>query len=175
VGNWSVAEAASYAIALTEAEIQQNRGAIKALSDIGPPPHTVDQLWVECSCLARMEAMPGRMSWWQLGRVLLGGPESSVLDLPALLRGWRFSLDALWPEVSRLDLMMEAPALAMPVFFFLGRRDHWVPPAASVPYFEELRAPLKELVWFEESGHEPVIDEADKFNAAMVELVRPAA
>ena len=63
----------------------------------------------------------------------------------------------------------------MPVFFFLGRHDHWVPAAASVAYFEALRAPAKRLVWFEASGHQPFVDEPEKFNAAMVELVRPAA
>jgi len=36
-----------------------------------------------------------------------------------------------------------------------------------------LTAPSKKLVWFEDSGHEPPIDESAKFNAAMAELVRP--
>jgi pimeloyl-ACP methyl ester carboxylesterase len=63
----------------------------------------------------------------------------------------------------------------MPVFFFLGRRDHWVPPEVSVSYYETLEAPAKNLVWFEQSGHEPFADEPEKFNAAMAELVRPAA
>ena len=66
-------------------------------------------------------------------------------------------------------------ALQMPVFLFLGRHDHWVPPETSVAYFETLSAPAKTLVWFEESGHEPFVDEPAKFNAAMVELVRPVA
>jgi hypothetical protein len=52
----------------------------------------------------------------------------------------------------------------MPVFFFLGRRDRWVSPETSVAYFNMLTAPSKMLVWFEESGHEPFVDEADKFN-----------
>jgi hypothetical protein len=42
-----------------------------------------------------------------------------------------------------------------------------------VKYFDELSAPSKTLVWFEESGHEPFMDEPVKFNASMVELVRP--
>jgi hypothetical protein len=29
-------------------------------------------------------------------------------------------------------------------------------------------------VWFEGSGHEPFVDEPDKFNALMLEVVRPA-
>ena len=89
------------------------------------------------------------------------------------MRGFRFSMDAMWPEVSRLNLIEHVPALQMPVFFFLGRNDHWVPPETSVAYFDALSAPSKKLVWFENSGHEPFVDEPDKFNAAMAELVRP--
>jgi pimeloyl-ACP methyl ester carboxylesterase len=36
-----------------------------------------------------------------------------------------------------------------------------------------LTAPSKKLVWFEKSAHEPPVEEPAKFNAAMVELVRP--
>lgn len=108
-----------------------------------------------------------------MGRILLGGPESSVFDLPDILRGFRFSLDAMWAEVAALNLQTLAPALQMPVFFFLGRRDRWVPPEVSVAYFDMLTAPSKKLVWFEQSGHEPFVDEPTKFNRAMVELVRP--
>jgi pimeloyl-ACP methyl ester carboxylesterase len=65
--------------------------------------------------------------------------------------------------------------LKVPVFFFLGRHDHWVPSACSVAYFDLLAAPSKTLRWFERSGHEPFVNEPDAFNAAMVERVRPAA
>jgi len=44
-----------------------------------------------------------------------------------------------------------------------------------VAYFNALRAPSKNLVWFENSGHEPFVDEPEKFNASMLELVRPVA
>jgi pimeloyl-ACP methyl ester carboxylesterase len=91
------------------------------------------------------------------------------------LRGFRFSLDAMWTDVSRINLLEVAPALQMPVFFFLGRRDHWVPPETSVRYFDALNAPMKELVWFDESGHAPFTDEPAKFNRMMVEVVRPVA
>ncbi len=100
-------------------------------------------------------------------------PELSIFDLLNLLRGFRFSLDAMWAEVSRMNLMKIVPALQMPVFFFLGRHDHWVPSEISVAYFDALTAPSKGLVWFEDSGHEPFVDEPAKFNASMVELVRP--
>jgi pimeloyl-ACP methyl ester carboxylesterase len=79
----------------------------------------------------------------------------------------------MWAEVSKMNLIEIVPALQMPVFFFLGRLDHWVPPEVSVAYIDALTAPSKTLVWFEESGHEPFVDEPARFNASMVELVRP--
>jgi hypothetical protein len=55
----------------------------------------------------------------------------------------------------------------------LGRRDPWIPAETSVAYYDVLRAPSKELVWFDESGHEPFVDEPSKFVEAMLDLVRP--
>ena len=112
---------------------------------------------------------------WGIARAVLGVPESSIFDVPQTIRGFRFSIDAMWSEVTQIDLCKNAPALRMPVFFFLGRQDHTVPPQASVAYFEALVAPAKTLVWFEQSGHEPFVDEPAKFNAEMVKLVRPVA
>jgi pimeloyl-ACP methyl ester carboxylesterase len=108
-----------------------------------------------------------------MGRLILAGPESSILDVPNLVRGFRFSLDAMCSEVSKLNMLKLAPVLQMPVFFFLSRRDRWIPPETSVAYFDALTAESKQIVWFEESGHEPFVDEPAKFNAAIVELVRP--
>ena len=83
---------------------------------------------------------------WTLARAALSSPESSILDLPGALRGFRFSLDAMWTEVSHLSLIELAPALQVPVFFFLGRNDHWVPVETSLDYIDALAAPSKELV-----------------------------
>jgi pimeloyl-ACP methyl ester carboxylesterase len=89
------------------------------------------------------------------------------------VRGFRFSVDALWAEVSTLNLLKLVPALKMPVVILVGRRDHWVPPETSVAFFDALAAPSKKLVWFDHSGHEAFVDEPEKFNATMVEVVRP--
>jgi pimeloyl-ACP methyl ester carboxylesterase len=74
-----------------------------------------------------------------------------VLDLPNIALGFRFSIDHV----------------ARGVFSFLDRRDCWVPPETSVAYFDALTAPSKKLVWFEQSGHEPFVDEPAKFNRAL--------
>lgn len=174
IGDCAVGEAASYATALAEAERLGSRRALKKLRAIGPPPYASSSVFTERTVLQQLDGQLSPKALWNMGRIVLGGPASSILDLPKTLRGFRFSLDALWPEVSTLNLLKLVPALRMPVFVFLGRRDHWVPPEASVAYFEALSAPSKTLVWFEQSGHEMFADEPDKFNRTMVELVRPA-
>ena len=175
IGDWAAGEAASYAYALAEARRVGDAKLLAKLHRIGAPPYDAKSVFVERSCLAKLD---GQMTWTNLlsmARVALEGPEQSLADLPNLIRGFRWSLDVMWSDVSRLNLLTLAPSLQVPVFFFLGRRDHWVPPETSLAYFDALIAPSKTLRWFEASGHEPFVDEADAFNRAMVELVRPAA
>lgn len=175
VGDSATGEALSYAFGISEAQRLRKRTALRKLRAIGPPPHTSDQMWVERSWVSILEGRASPRAAWQMAQIFLGGTESSIFDLPDALRGFRFSISAMWDEVSRLNLLKTVPSLKMPVFFFLGRKDHWIPAEASEAYFHALSAPFKKLVWFEESGHEPFMDEAARFNAAMVELVRPVA
>jgi len=173
IGDAAAAEASSYAFALAEAKRLGDRRALKKLRAIGPPPHDAKRLWAERMLVSRFEGRLGARALWKTTRAVLGAPEASLFDLPKSARGFRFSLDAMWSEVSQLNLMKAAPALQMPVFFFLGRNDHWVPPEVSEAYFDALNAPSKKLVWFEKSRHEPFVDQAAEFNAAMIDLVRP--
>lgn len=173
IGNWVAAEAASYAFGLAEAQRLHNRKALKELQSIGPPPYSASSVFRERTCVQRLDGQLSARAMWKIGRMIFGTPESSIFDLLETWRAFRFSLDAMWPEVSALDLTKLVPTLQMPVFFFLGRRDRWVPAETSVAYYAGLVAPSKKLVWFEESGHEMFADEAVKFNAAMAELVRP--
>jgi pimeloyl-ACP methyl ester carboxylesterase len=173
IGDWPAAESASYAFALAEAQRLNNRKAVSKLRAIGPPPYPSSSVWTERTWLQRLDGQLSPRALWDVARVAVAGPEASILDLPNLLRGFRFSMDAMWAEVSRINLLEVAPTIQVPVFFFLGRRDHWVPPETSVSYFDALDAPRKELVWFDDSGHAPFTDEPAKFNRMMVELVRP--
>jgi pimeloyl-ACP methyl ester carboxylesterase len=163
IGDWAAGESASYEFALSEAQRLGNRRAVRKLRAIGPPPHTADAVFTQRTWLSRLEGRMAPRALWKVTRAVLGGRESSILELPNTMRGFRFSIGAMWAEVSRLNLIELAPALRMPVFFFLGRQDHWVPSRASVAYFEALTAPSKKLVWFEQSGHEPFMDEPAKF------------
>lgn len=173
IGDWPESEARSYAFVLAEAERRKNRRAVKALRKIGKPPHTYSKLGVQRRWLVRFVGIARRMSLWEFFRITLGKPESSIFSLPNILRSQFFSPKIMWSEVSALNLPKLVPELRVPVFFFIGRHDHVVDPGTSVAYFDSLLAPFKKFVWFEDSAHEPPIEEPEKFNRAMVEMVRP--
>jgi pimeloyl-ACP methyl ester carboxylesterase len=175
IGDSAAAESLSYAFGVAEAQRQQDARGLKKLRAIGPPPYPAKSVFVERTVLSRLDGQMRLGIMWKAGRALFGRPESSILDLPNLVRGFRFTLDAMWAEVSTLNLLKVVPALQMPVVILVGRRDHWVPPETSVAYFDALKAPSKKLVWFDRSGHEAFVDEPEKFNATMVEVVRPLA
>jgi pimeloyl-ACP methyl ester carboxylesterase len=175
IGDWAAAESLSYAYGLAAADRRHDEKALKKLRAIGPPPYPARSVFVERTIVNRLDGQMRPGIIWKAGRALFGRPESSILDLPNLIRGFGFTMDAMWAEVSKLNLLTLVPALAMPVVIFVGRRDHWVPPETSVAYFDALVAPLKKLVWFDQSGHEAFVDEPEKFNSMMLELVRPLA
>jgi pimeloyl-ACP methyl ester carboxylesterase len=175
IGDWFATESLAYAYGVEKATRLGKTRVLRRLRAIGPPPYGAASVFGERTCVQRLDGQLGPRGLWRMGKLIFGAPESSVFELPRAMRAFRFSMDAMWPEVSRLNLIEAVPALQMPVFFFLGREDHWVLPETSVAYFEALRGPSKQLAWFEKSGHEPFWDEPAKFNAAMVELVLPVA
>ena len=173
IGDWKRAEALSYTYALETAQRRRHRRALAALRRIGPPPYDAKSVFTERTWLQILDGQLGPRAVLTMGRMIFGAKESSIFELPATMRAFRSTFDVMWPEVYKLNLLELAPVLQVPVFFFLGRRDHFVPGEASVAYIDALSAPSKKLVWFEESGHEPFMDEPERFNAAIVELVRP--
>jgi len=67
----------------------------------------------------------------------------------------------LWQ--ARVDFRRDAPVLAVPVYFLIGRHDVNAPPALAEDYYQTLQEPRKEWVWFERSGHNPWVTESARF------------
>jgi pimeloyl-ACP methyl ester carboxylesterase len=175
IGDWPASEKLCYEFTLAEAERRQNSKALRELRGLGPTPHNVQKMMRQRTWFTRWVGILRGTPLWKALRVMLGGPESSVFEFLNMMRGVRFSTNAMWDEVSRLNLLKLAPVLQIPVFFFIGRHDRVVDPQASMAYFEMLTAPQKRWVWFEGSAHEPAAEEPNKFHALMASEVRPCA
>lgn len=68
-----------------------------------------------------------------------------------------------------------ARTLGCPLFLFEGRLDYNANSEVAWEWLQKVRAPAKEFVWFENSGHIPMTEEPGKFLVSLVGLVRPIA
>ena len=173
IGNWPASEAICYAYTVEEARRRNRRRVLAQLQALGPTPHSYPQMMVQRKWLTRFVGVVRGLPSWKFVRITCGRPESSWFEAPNMIRGMLFSTRLMWTEVSRINLEQAAPSLQVPVFFLIGRHDRVVAPETSLAYFEKLAAPVKQFVWFEESGHEPAVEEPEKFHRIMAEYVRP--
>jgi pimeloyl-ACP methyl ester carboxylesterase len=82
----------------------------------------------------------------------------------------------LLSEVLREDLPHQlGNKFDVPIFFFTGSHDWHVARSLTEGWFNQIQAPQKELVWFEESAHAVPTDEPGKFLVALVTKVLPVA
>lgn len=84
------------------------------------------------------------------------------------MKAFEFSAARLEKDMYEADLW-ETKELKIPVYFFLGRHDWNVPAVLAEEFAKSLKAPKKEIVWFENAGHGITEEEAEKFNKMMVE------
>jgi pimeloyl-ACP methyl ester carboxylesterase len=69
----------------------------------------------------------------------------------------------VYPQLWNVDFRKQATRLEVPVYFMIGRHDVNAPLKLTEEYFNLLTAPRKELIWFENSGHSPWMNETEKF------------
>jgi pimeloyl-ACP methyl ester carboxylesterase len=172
-------EEASYRWTLEQARKRRNRRAVAALEKMGPPPYQGDwrkKTVTQRSYLARFggEVHGSRNGAFGLVlRNLLVSREYTLADRVNYFRGILGSMRLLWPELLRVDLFTSVPEIPVPVFFMEGRSDWESPYEIAERYFDAVKAPSKELIWFDRSAHLPNAEERDLFNEVMVTKVRP--
>ena len=86
-----------------------------------------------------------------------------MLDKINFVRGIVNTFNHVYQQLYEIDLRTGYTKLDVPMYFFLGRYDLNAPTVLVEEYEQLLEAPKKEIVWFEHSGHNPWINERDKF------------
>ena len=89
--------------------------------------------------------------------------EYGLLDKINYFRGIINTFNCVYQQLYDIDLADDYNDLTVPVYFFEGRHDVNAPTELVEEYFSVLNAPVKELVWFEHSGHNPWINESGRF------------
>lgn len=101
-------------------------------------------------------------------------PDYTPADREAWSDGSAFSVTTLWPRLAEVSFM-DVRKVDVPLVFLLGRHDYTVPAPIAAAWLERVRAPRKQVVWFEHSAHLPMVEEPGRVFAALLEHVRPLA
>lgn len=98
-------------------------------------------------------------------------PEYGWLDRAYYLLGLMNTFNVVYPQLQELDLRQDDTHFDLPVYVVLGRHDMNNPSQVPEDYFDKLEAPDKQLVFFEDSGHGMIWEEAELFHRLMVGTV----
>ncbi len=176
-------ERLSFKYALDTALETNNQKAIRRLNEINSPtPYWTiekDGDWFnkfrkQRECLLKLGGcIYKEKNYNKWIKVFLEAPEYTMGDSVKWIQGNYFSTKAMWPEIMQIDLVKQVPKLEVPVYFLIGRHDYNTPFELAEEYFSQLEAPKKEFLWFDNSAHSPMYEEADKFNNVLIEKIRP--
>jgi pimeloyl-ACP methyl ester carboxylesterase len=168
-------ERISYQFTLNEARKRNNEKAIKQLEALQPyTGFEFKKLRKQRKWLNKFGgATHAFKSQFSLVKLGLSAPEYSLRDFFKFVRGMLFSLKSIWTDLFEYNLSELITEYKVPVYFFIGRYDYNTPFELSEKFFEQIKAPKKEYIWFENSAHMPNFEEYKKFDELLISKVLP--
>ena len=115
--------------------------------------------------------MYGETSWMPFLIAGLFSPEYTVTDALNVGKGSGFSSKHMKYNALQGSVKDNIKELNLPVYFFTGKYDYTTPFQLIEQYYQEIQAPLKQLIWFEQSAHFPFYEEPEKLTKEMFHTV----
>lgn len=168
-------EKIDYALAMKLAKENGDQKVVNTLLKNGEPPYYGKAVTVKSSAYLNYlsQAMTKNPEIQNAGFATLrdlSAKEYGLLDKVNYLRGILQTFNHVYPQLYEIDLRKDYPKLEVPVYFLLGKHDLNAPVSLVEDYYEKLEAPEKEIIWFEHSGHNPWINEPDRFVEVVQQL-----
>ncbi|HEX3665344.1 MAG TPA: alpha/beta hydrolase [Rhizomicrobium sp.] len=173
-------ERVGYAWTLDTARKNNNAKAVHALEAIAPYPGKNGALMLDKTNIERQWSVYyGALAanrhdadfYYHAARL---SPLYTAADRKAWDDGSAFTIKTLWPQLAHVSFEA-VNKINVPVILFLGRHDYTCPWPIAEAWMKRLTAPKKDVVWFDNSAHLPMIEEPGRVFAALLQKVRPLA
>jgi pimeloyl-ACP methyl ester carboxylesterase len=173
VANMKEGEAASYEYTIKKAKEAGDTEALEILQKIGPPPDWTgyQQVSAQRQILAKYGGTFRKITYMDMGKWWYASPHYTDNDKKNLMPAFMQTQNLMWESLKGIDFFKDVPKILVPVYFFTGRYDYQTPFTILQKYFNELDAPYKEIVWFENSGHMPNFDEPEAYQEKLINIV----
>ncbi|MBQ6334683.1 MAG: alpha/beta hydrolase [Erysipelotrichaceae bacterium] len=168
----------SYDFVLEEAKKRNDKKALQDLDKIGRPINglyrSLDDLMVQRNLMTKY----GGEDYGENDGIiksmlipLIKSQEYSLPDLWKYYKGTFLNLESMWNEVVGLRFDETVKELKMPVYLTEGRHDQNTPIPIAQRWFDQLKAPYKEWIWFEKSAHSPIKNEPELWGQTVKQIV----
>jgi pimeloyl-ACP methyl ester carboxylesterase len=168
----------SYDFIVKEAEKSKDVGKQNAIKAIDPPPYDSPKKFLE------MEGYVGKYGGFLQGKSMkdmiilmlnfLTSPEYSLSEGIRTFRnkGFNFTMNAMWEDLKKVNLTKEIQSIKVPIYFFEGKYDMTTPTVLVEKFYDNLDAEKgKKLIIFENSGHMPMIEEKERIDELLINVV----
>lgn len=170
--NMPEAEQISYQYTLEKAKQANKKKAIRQLEKIGTPPyHNHKELLTERKWLSIYKGLVYNCSLLKTVGYSMKAPGYSFGDHIKEMKGRSLLLSKLWLEFQTKDVSRLIKEFKIPVYFMEGRHDYCVPSSLVETFVKDVKAPHKEIIWFENSAHLMNIEETELYQEVLLERV----
>jgi proline iminopeptidase len=171
-------ERLGYEATLAAARAAGNEQAVKDLEGIAPfpdaahPERNVQNLPVERRWLGTFDGYYWHGGFGHSEQLSQFSPDYTQADLNARNQGMGFSNEALWEEIGHVNFTT-LKKFSCPIIFMQGRHDLGTSATVLADWYPNIKAPVKKLVWFEDSAHMVYEEEPGKVLVTLVNEVLP--
>ena len=134
---------------------KDDRIAAKELSNVTIPFEKDEDLFFLRKWMSYMDGMEYALS------------DNYKTDYFQWIKNWRIVCN----QIMKINLPKTLKSVSCPIYFFVGENDNQTSTRITKEYFKELKAPIKELVVFKNSGQGIHNQEPVKFQNTIIELL----
>lgn len=175
-------EKISYEYTLNKANEQNNIKAIKDLEESGPPQSGdytkmyKNGFWGQVKQKDWLLKLGGeryaKTSYTDWFYSIWSSREYSFFDLIKYAKSSAFCAGNIIydPDFNNFNFFNQIPEVKIPVFYISGAHDYNTPWELVQKYACEIKAPKKEFILFDKSGHSPVFEEPKRFNEEILRI-----
>ena len=170
-------ELISFQYTLDAAKAAGDQDAVSQLEKVGPPVKGqykggLDGMMVQRNLMMKYggysKSEKERSYMDAIIKPMILSGEYSISDFIGVALGYKKVLKAMWNEIGAEDLSQYTD-FKVPFLVFDGKLDMNTPAELVEDWFNKIKAPHKELIWFEHSGHNPMTDEPQSFKKLLRE------
>lgn len=164
-------EKISYDYTMSEAKKQNNVKVIKKLEKIGPPPYKPEDFLMRAQCLSMLGCVFKTKPKINMGKTLMSSSEYNLSTKLGYIRNALTCSKILASEMLQVKFLEDIKELEVPIYFIMGKYDYHTPTVVVEKFYNQLQAPKKDFILFENSAHVPQLEENKKFNKTLIRIL----